>query len=120
MRDERGGGLSASPTQARDATTHFAATTLSDAATSISRTQFQACLCVNHLSAAAISMDPRVIQAFQSKLTIAAARNAVVTALTPSQQKNQAAVAAALAAHVKALWTADSVHVFLPGFTRVA
>lgn len=113
-------GLSASSAQARDAAARFQATAFSNAATSDSRTQFQAYLCVNQLSAASFATDPRVIQTFQASLTINAAKTAVVSGLSPSQQQDQAAVAVALAAHVKALWTADNVHVFLLGFTPAA
>lgn len=120
LADGQAHGLSASAVQARDAATRFGTTALSDTATSDSRTQFEAYLCVNRLSAASFATDPRVIQSFQATATISAAKSAVVSTLTPAQQQDQTAIAAALAVHVKALWTGDSVQVFLSGVTPAA
>lgn len=112
--------LYASPAQASSAAAHFEATAQSSVAIGDSRIQFQAYLCVNNLSATSFATDPRVIHSFQESLTITAAKSAVASSLTPAQQKDQATVNAALAAHMHALWAAGNVHVFLAGFVPTA
>jgi hypothetical protein len=78
--------------------------------------QFEAFLCVNHLTEASYQVDPTVVQGVQNALTIAAAKAHVNSTLPPSIQHNNAAIQAADNAYIQSLWSKNEVQIFLADF----
>jgi len=78
------------------------------------RVQFEAFLCIRHLSTATFLTDPATVQSYQDVLTVTAVRSHYLDGLAPAQTSGQAGVQPAFATYEQQLWQSYHVRILLP------